>query len=129
MTSYKMRSALQALTQGNEHRSVIAHAREVFDDIEAALAASISRKAIVDALAEQGLRSTTLHRIRSRRFGLPTSSEDTSRVSERATRKQCLESRKRRVEGKVAGILFRWLAETVDSSSVSHKISLLSCAF
>lgn len=55
MTSSKMRSALQALAQGNEHRSVIARVRDVFEDIEAALAAGVSRKAIVDALAEQGL--------------------------------------------------------------------------
>ena len=64
---------LRALAAGERHRSEAARLRDVFDEIEAALRAGVSRQAILDALHEHGftmnLRSfdTAMYRIRQKR--------------------------------------------------------------
>ena len=46
---------LRELAASAEHRSMAAQVRDVMEDIEAAMAKGISRKAIVDELAKNGL--------------------------------------------------------------------------
>jgi hypothetical protein len=64
---------LRALAASSNHRSKAALLRDVIDDVEAALAAGISRSSIVEALSEHGLEislstfDTTLKRIRQKR--------------------------------------------------------------
>lgn len=70
---------LRKLAASSNHRSKAALLRDVIDDVEAALAAGISRSSIVKALSEHGLEislstfDTTLKRIRKKRGGKPLS--------------------------------------------------------
>ncbi len=85
MTHAKMKSALKALAEGDAHRSTVARVRDVFEDIEAALAAGVSRKAILATLAEQGLPlslkglDNALYAIRKQRRENPAAAEQQPR--------------------------------------------------
>lgn len=67
---------LKALASDDEKRSKAARLRDVIDDVEAALAAGISRSLVVEELAAHGLEmsittfDTTLQRIRKKKEGL-----------------------------------------------------------
>lgn len=64
---------LRALASDDKKRSKAARLRDVIDDVEAALAAGVTRACVVDELAAQGLQmsvatfETTLRRIRQKR--------------------------------------------------------------
>ncbi|MEY3201973.1 MAG: hypothetical protein RIR70_1523 [Pseudomonadota bacterium] len=66
---------LRALASGDTGRSKIARLRDVIDDVESALAAGVTRTAVLKVLAEQGLDmslatfGTALKRIRQQRRG------------------------------------------------------------
>ncbi len=68
---------LRKLAANDQNRSKTARVREVIDEIEAALAAGVSRQKVLDALAEDGLVmsmrtfETTLKRIRRAGGGKP----------------------------------------------------------
>lgn len=73
MTSNTLAEALRALAAGEKHRSETARLRDVFDEVENALNAGVSRVAVLDALHAQGFSLTlksfesALYRIRQKR--------------------------------------------------------------
>jgi hypothetical protein len=75
MTKNSVADALRELAQSNENRSETARLRDVFPEVEAALAAGVSRSAVLDALRAQGFTMTlksfesALYRIRRRQKG------------------------------------------------------------
>lgn len=75
MTSNSVAEVLQALAKGDKARSETARLRDVFDEVEAAINAGVSRAAILEALHEKGftmaMRSfeSALYRIRKERAG------------------------------------------------------------
>lgn len=68
-------AALQALARSDDKRPEAARLRDVFDDVEAALAAGVSRADVLAALHDQGFTMTlrtfdsALYRIRKERAG------------------------------------------------------------
>ncbi len=78
---------LRALATDDTKRSKAARLRDVFDDVEAALAAGVSRSTVVDELAKLGLSmslatfETTLKRIRLKRSKEPKAAAATVRQS------------------------------------------------
>ncbi len=81
---------LRALAADDQNRSKTARVREVIDEIEAALAAGVSRQKVLDALAADGLVmtlrtfDTILKRIRQTRGGKPARAT-TSRAQEKSS--------------------------------------------
>jgi len=79
---------LRKLAADDQNKSKTARVREVIDEIEAALAAGVSRQKVLDALAADGLVmsmrtfDTILKRIRQSRGGKPARAS-TSRVKEK----------------------------------------------
>ena len=73
MNKQAISDALRALARGDTERSKAARLREVIDDVESALAAGVSRTAVLRVLAEQGLEmslptfDTAMKRIRQQR--------------------------------------------------------------
>lgn len=73
MNGKTISARLRALATDDTKRSKAARLRDVFEDVEAALAAGVSRSIIVDELAKLGLSmslatfETTLKRIRQKR--------------------------------------------------------------
>ena len=73
MTKTSVADVLRELAKGDESRSETARLRDVIDEVEAALAAGVSRSAVLDALHGQGFTMTlksfesALYRIRKQR--------------------------------------------------------------
>ena len=73
MTSNTLAEALRSLAAGEKHRSETARLRDVFDEVENALNAGVSRVAVLGALHAQGFSLTlksfesALYRIRQKR--------------------------------------------------------------
>lgn len=72
MNNQRISEVLQALATSHENRTEIARLRDVFDGVETALAAGVSRITILDALHRQGFSMTlktfdnAIYRIRKR---------------------------------------------------------------
>lgn len=75
-------SALRALAAESEGRSETARLRDVFEDVEAALSAGVKRRAILEALNEQGFKMTlkgfesAMYRIRKQRRKMAAASNE-----------------------------------------------------
>lgn len=73
MTKTSVADVLRELAKGDKSRSETARLRDVIDEVEAALAAGVSRSAVLDALHGQGFTMTlksfesALYRIRKQR--------------------------------------------------------------
>lgn len=73
MQKNSVADVLRALATGDKARSETARLRDVFDEVEAALSAGVSRAAVLDALHDQGFTMTlksfesALYRIRKQR--------------------------------------------------------------
>jgi molecular chaperone GrpE (heat shock protein) len=73
MGNNELSEQLRALASDVRMRSKASRLREVFDDVEAALAAGVQRSAVVETLAKHGLEmtlatfDTSLKRIRDKR--------------------------------------------------------------
>lgn len=73
MTKDSVADVLRALATGDKSRSETARLRDIVDEVEAALAAGVSRAAVLDALNAQGFTMTlksfesALYRIRKKR--------------------------------------------------------------
>lgn len=73
MTKTSVADVLRELAKGDESRSETARLRDVIDEVEAALAAGVSRSAVLEALHGQGFTMTlksfesALYRIRKQR--------------------------------------------------------------
>ncbi|HBO4989136.1 TPA: hypothetical protein ACGRQV_005979 [Pseudomonas aeruginosa] len=73
MSRSNLQETLCALSSGTANRSQTARLNEVFDDVERALKAGVSRKAVHKALLDDGFTMSfatfenSLHRIRKRR--------------------------------------------------------------
>lgn len=76
MQTNSVADVLRALATGDKARSETARLRDVVDEVEAALAAGVSRAAILEALHGQGFTMTlksfesALYRIRKQRLSL-----------------------------------------------------------
>jgi hypothetical protein len=75
MDKQAIAETLRALASGDTGRSKTARLRDVIDDVESALAAGVTRTAVLKVLADQGLDmslatfGTALNRIRQQRLG------------------------------------------------------------
>lgn len=73
MTKDSVADVLRALATGDKSRSETARLRDIVDEVEAALAAGVSRAAVLQALNDQGFTMTlksfesALYRIRKKR--------------------------------------------------------------
>lgn len=73
MTTNSVADVLRALATGDKNRSETARLRDIVDEVEAALAAGVSRAAVLQALHDQGFTMTlksfesALYRIRKKR--------------------------------------------------------------
>ncbi|EMO4164938.1 hypothetical protein R7Q53_004007 [Morganella morganii] len=73
MTKDSVADVLRALATGDKSRSETARLRDIVDEVEAALAAGVSRAAVLEALNDQGFTMTlksfesALYRIRKKR--------------------------------------------------------------
>ncbi|MCG9027359.1 hypothetical protein [Laribacter hongkongensis] len=73
MTKDSVTDALRALATGDKSRSETARLRDIVDEVEAALAAGVSRAAVLEVLNTQGFTMTlksfesALYRIRKKR--------------------------------------------------------------
>ncbi len=73
MTKNSVADVLRALATGDKSRSETARLRDIVDEVEAALAAGVSRAAVLQALNDQGFTMTlksfesALYRIRKKR--------------------------------------------------------------
>ena len=73
MTNNSVADVLRALATGDKSRSETARLRDIVDEVEAALAAGVSRAAVLEALNDQGFTMTlksfesALYRIRKKR--------------------------------------------------------------
>ena len=73
MTKDSVADVLRALATGDKSRSETARLRDIVDEVEAALAAGVSRAAVLEALNAQGFTMTlksfesALYRIRKKR--------------------------------------------------------------
>lgn len=73
MDRKKISDRLRALAAGEQHRSKAARLRDILEDVEAALAAGVSRAAVIEELGKHGLEMSlrtfegTLRRIRAKR--------------------------------------------------------------
>lgn len=78
MSQKAVSDRLRALASDEKKRSKTARLREVYDEVENALAAGVTQASVVEALKEAGLEMTltsfrnTLQRIRTKRGGKPT---------------------------------------------------------
>lgn len=92
MTSNSVAEVLQALAKGDKARSETARLRDVFDEVETAINAGVSRAAILAALHEKGfsmgMRSfeSALYRIRKERANQSTAK--TEKVEKPSAAKQ-----------------------------------------
>lgn len=74
MTKDSVADVLRALATGDKSRSETARLRDIVDEVEAALAAGVSRAAVLQALNDQGFTMTlksfesALYRIRKKRI-------------------------------------------------------------
>lgn len=79
MDKKSIAEVMRSLASGEKNRSLIARLREVFDSVETAISAGVTRAAILEALHGQGLTmtpktfSTAIHRIREERKKIPNS--------------------------------------------------------
>lgn len=77
MSQQAVSDRLRALASDEKKRSKTARLREVYDEVENALAAGVTQASVVEALKEAGLEMTltsfrnTLQRIRTKRGGTP----------------------------------------------------------
>ena len=77
MTKDSVADVLRALATGNKSRSETARLRDLVDEVEATLAAGVSRAAVLGALNDQGFTMTlksfesALYRIRKKRIQPP----------------------------------------------------------
>jgi hypothetical protein len=78
MTKNSVADVLRALATGDKNRSETARLFDIVDEVEAALAAGVSRAAVLQALNDQGFTMTlksfesALYRIRKKRTKPPT---------------------------------------------------------
>ena len=78
MDKNALAQGLRALAADDSRRSKAARFRDVFDDVEVALAAGVPRSAVIEELTKHGLNmtlatfQTNLHRLRLKRAGPAT---------------------------------------------------------
>lgn len=87
MSKERIADSLRALAKNDKKRSKAARLRDVIDDVEATLAAGVSRADVLEALKKEGLEmsmatfETTLRRIRNKRSTSSVAAPGTSNTS------------------------------------------------